>query len=181
MRRYLPLLVLLALLLSGCAAQPTPTPVAPAGAGAGSPELTPAAQSSSPVGLLSRKAILPEEPGTGDASVLPMISNAAPQAAAGVPEGWTTVIDDDFRDPDPDIWGVGEIEGGSVALAQGELTIRADKGWQLLSYPTVAEQIKDGYIAATFKASGKGRAGVLARYTATENDATMYVCWLEAP
>jgi uncharacterized delta-60 repeat protein len=110
-----------------------------------------------------------------------MVSNAAPQAAAGVPEGWTTILDDDFRDPDPDIWGTGEIEGGSVALARGELRIRADKGWQLLSYPTVAEKLSDGYISATFKASGKGRAGVMARFTATEDDSTMYVCWLEAP
>lgn len=181
MRRFLPLLVLFALLLSGCGVQSTPTPVAPTGPQTASPVTTPGVQSSTPVRLLSRKAIQLDEPNTGDTTLLPMISDSAPLAASGVPEGWTTLLDDDFQDPDPDVWGTGEIEGGSVELAEGELRIRAEKGWQISSYPTVAEELKDGYISATFRASGKGRAGVLARFTATEDDSTMYICWLEAP
>src|SRR5215204_5374643 len=161
-------LFLLLVLLSGCGVQSTPTPVAPAGAGTGSSEPTPRAQSTSPVALLSRKAIPPEGSAPA-ADMLPVISDAAQQTAAGVPEGWTTLLDDaEFEDSNPNMWGTGEAEGGVAELARGELRIHAEKGWQISSYPLVAQDLKDAYISATFKTEGKGRAGVMARFAATD-------------
>lgn len=180
MHRRLQLLLLLGLLLSGCGVQPTPAPAVPAGAGSGSPGPVPSTQISNPQKLFGQRAIEVDEADPG-ASLLPVISEAPLQVAAGVPEGWTTLLDDDFQDPDPEMWGIGEIEGGSVNLIEGELRVFAGKGWQILSYPNAAQELKDGYISSTFKVDGKGRAGVMARFAATDDDWDAYQCWLEAP
>jgi hypothetical protein len=99
------------------------------------------------------------------------------QGSVGAPDDWTLLLDEDFHDPDPDIWGTGEqTDGGSTQLTGGNLRITAKPGWIVSMTPRPATDLSDGYISATLTVDGDGTAGVVVRAGQDSEGATMYIC-----
>jgi S1-C subfamily serine protease len=94
-------------------------------------------------------------------------------------EAANLVINNNFDDGNAGTWPTGEEDGYSAQVTEGAYTvsITTDNMYLFLN-PDEAAEIANGAVAAQVRPEGTGLAGVMARYSESGDQRSMYVCWI---
>ncbi len=94
-------------------------------------------------------------------------------------DGTVTLVNNTFDGDDVGTWPVGDGDGLSARVADGRYTVElTDVNLYAFIYPDESVELTDGVIAAEVQPEGDGLAGVMARFSESNDQRSMYVCWI---
>lgn len=91
----------------------------------------------------------------------------------------STVVNTTFDGDDVGTWPTGDADGLSANVGDGDYNVHLETAQQYaFIHPDESASLDNGVIAVHVRPEGNGLAGVMARYTETDGNRSMYVCWI---